>query len=128
MRRGLVGSLAGVLLLCLRVVGAMAATDTTVETMQIGGEARSYRVHLPAADDGPYPIVFSFHGFNSNAEQEERLSRFSTLADRKGFIAVYPEGVDAKWRFMGRSDADVSFTMAIIDGLAARLPIDRKRI
>jgi polyhydroxybutyrate depolymerase len=65
---------------------------------------------------------------NSNAEQEEQLSRFSALADREGFIAVYPEGVEARWRFMGRSDADVQFTMAIIDKLAARLPIDRRRI
>src|SRR5262249_8841139 len=104
------------------------AVGTSVETLQVAGETRSYRVHLPATGDGPYPIVFSFHGLNSNAKQEERLSRFSALADREGFIAVYPDGVGAKWRFMGRSDADVLFTMAIIEKLAADLPIDRRRI
>ncbi len=128
MRRGLFGSLLCALAHCLPVAGAMAAAGTSVETLQVAGETRSYRVHLPAIADGLYPIVFSFHGFNSNAEQEERLSQFSALADREGFIAVYPDGVGAKWRFMGRSDADVLFTTAIIDKLAAALPIDRRRI
>jgi polyhydroxybutyrate depolymerase len=106
----------------------MAASATRIDTLQVAGEARSYRVHQPATGSGPFPVVFSFHGFNSNAEQEERLSQFSVLADREGFIAVYPEGVDARWRFMGRSDDDVLFTTAIIDELAANLPIDRRRI
>ncbi len=128
MRRGLFGSLFCVLTLCMTGVGAVTASETSIETLQASGETRSYRLHLPATGDGPYPIVFSFHGFNSNAEQQERLSQFSALADREGFIAVFPEGVDAKWRFMGRSDADVLFTMAIIDKLAAGLPIDHRRI
>ena len=106
----------------------MAAPATRVETLQVAGEARSYRVHLPATGDRPYPIAFSFHGFNSNAEQQERLSRFSVLADREGFIAVYPEGLDEKWRFMGRSDADILLTTAIIEKLAADMPIDHRRI
>jgi polyhydroxybutyrate depolymerase len=106
----------------------MAAPATTVETLQVGGEARSHRVHHPATGERPYPIVFSFHGFNSNAEQQERLSQFSVLADREGFIVVYPEGLDEKWRFMGRSDADVLFTTAIVEKLAMDVPIDRRRI
>ena len=114
------------LALWLLVVEAEAAT--TVETLQVGDKTRSYRVHLPAAGNGPYPVVFSFHGLNSNAEQEERVSQFSALADREGFIAVYPEGIGAKWRFMGRSDADVLFTLAILDRLVAEQSIDRRRI
>ena len=116
------------LAVCWTVVGAMAGPGTSVETLEVDGKSRSYRLHLPSTVSGRYPIVFSFHGLNSNAEQEERLSQFSSLADREGFIAVYPEGVSAKWRFMGRSDADVLFTMAIVEKLAAELPIDRRRI
>jgi polyhydroxybutyrate depolymerase len=126
MKRGPLSAMLCVLALCLSAPGA--AAGTSLESLQVGGETRSYRLRLPATGERPYPIVFSFHGFNSDAEQEERLSRFSALADRKGFVAVYPEGVDAKWRFMGRSDADVLFTMAIIEKLAADHPIDRRRI
>jgi polyhydroxybutyrate depolymerase len=129
MRRGSFASLFWIGTLCLGAGGAAAtAAETRVETLKIAGETRQYRVHLPATGDGPYPIVFSYHGFNSNAGQQERLSQFSALADREGFIAVYPEGVDEKWRFMGRSDADVLLTTAIIEKLAAALPIDRRRI
>lgn len=126
MRSGLFGLVLSAIMLSLIVVEAGAATS--IETVEAAGQKRSYRVHLPATGEGPYPVVFSFHGFNSNAEQEERVSQFSALADREGFIAVYPEGIDAKWRFMGRSDADVLFTLAIIDKLAAAQPIDRRRI
>jgi polyhydroxybutyrate depolymerase len=121
-------ALLGVLLLYLCAGGVATAAGTMVETLQVAGETRSYRVHFPAKGNGPYPIVFSFHGLNSNAEQEERLSQFSALADSAGFIAVYPDGIGAKWRFMGRSDADILFTMAIVDKLAADRPIDRRRI
>jgi polyhydroxybutyrate depolymerase len=126
MKGGLFQLVLCALALCLSAVGA--AAGTSIETLQVGGETRSYRLHLPAKGEGPYPVVFSFHGFNSNAEQQERLSQFSPLADRDGFIAVYPEGVDSRWRFMGRSDADVLFTRAIIEKLAADRPIDRRRV
>ena len=128
MSRSSLALLLGLLLLCLCAGGAATGAGTTVETLQVGGATRSYRVHFPATGNGPYPIVFSFHGLNSNAEQEERLSQFSALADRAGFIAVYPDGIGAKWRFMGRSDADILFTMAIVEKLAADRPIDRRRI
>lgn len=107
---------------------AAGAADTTVESLDVAGRHRSYRLHLPTDARGPYPVVISFHGLNSTAAQQEKISRFSDLADREGFIVVYPEGVGRKWRFMGQSDADVEFAMAIIDALVARLPIDRQRL
>ena len=126
MTRRMLPSVLCALVLCLSAAGA--AAGTSLESLELGGATRSYRLHLPATGERPYPVVFSFHGLNSNAEQEERLSQFSALADREGFIAVYPEGVGSKWRFVGRSDADVLFTMAIIEKLAADHPIDRRRI
>ncbi len=103
------------------------AAETTVETIVVDGETRTYRLHIPEGG-GPHPIVFSFHGLRSDAAHQERLSQFSTLADREGFIAVYPEGLGAKWRFMSRSDADVLFTVAVIEQLAGRTSITRDRI
>jgi polyhydroxybutyrate depolymerase len=107
---------------------AAAGGETTVETLTVADEERTYRVHMPADGSGPYAVVLSFHGLNSNAAQQREVSQFSVLADREGFIAVYPEGNRRKWRFMGASDADVLFTQAIIEALARRAPIDRKRI
>src|SRR5262245_27466844 len=74
------------------------------------------------------PLVISFHGFRSNAAQQEQLTSFSALADREKFIAAYPEGIDDKWRFAGRTDADVKFTLAIIEDVAAKASLDRRQI
>ncbi len=57
---------------------------------------RSYNVHVPTGYDPtkPTPTVVAFHGFASNAQQQEGLSRMSQVADEKGFIAVYPQGLN----------------------------------
>jgi polyhydroxybutyrate depolymerase len=57
---------------------------------------RTYRVHVPPGYDAtkPTPTVVAFHGFGSNALEQEYISRMSQVADEKGFIAVYPYGVN----------------------------------
>lgn len=104
-------------------------TGTEVITLQSGGETRTYRLHIPAGlPSGAAPLVISIHGLNSNAAQQESISQFSSLADQNGFIAAYPEGVDAKWRFAGKSDADVNFIAGVIDDVAKRHAVDRKKV
>jgi len=106
-----------------------ATNGTTVEKIRVGEVSRTYRLHVPAShSDAAYAVVLSFHGLNSNAVQEETLTGFSTLADKEGFIVVYPEGVDAKWRFLGRDDSDVLYVDAVIADLKRRFPINGRQI
>jgi len=105
-----------------------AYAATTVETITVGDESRSFRLHIPEKARGPFPLVLSIHGYRSNAAQQEKLSGFSLLADSEGFIALYPDGLDDKWRFAGRTDADVKFLLAAIEAVAAKAPVDRNRI
>jgi polyhydroxybutyrate depolymerase len=105
-----------------------AQAATTVETITVGDETRSFRLHIPEEGRGPFPLVLSIHGYRSNAAQQEKLSGFSLLADSEGFIALYPDGLDDKWRFAGRTDADVKFLLAAIEAVAAKAPVDRNRI
>jgi polyhydroxybutyrate depolymerase len=114
--------------LAVGAISAVAEPVTTVETLTVSGEARSYRLHIPEKLRGPAPLVISFHGFRSNAAQQEKLSKFSQLADREKFVVVYPDGLESKWRFAGRSNADVDFTQAIIEAVAAKVTLDRNRI
>ncbi len=60
-----------------------------------GGIERTYLAHLPSGyrPTRRYPLVLSFHGHGNTAPHEERISGFSTLADRLKFIAVYPQGI-----------------------------------
>lgn len=101
---------------------------TTVETVMAAGEARSFRLHLPTRKvDGGLAIVFCFHGRTDNAARIEHWSGFSMLADREGFIAVFPEGLEAKWRITS-NDADVVFVMEVLALLAGKFAVDPDRI
>jgi polyhydroxybutyrate depolymerase len=108
--------------------GSVSQAATTVEKITIGEESRSFRLHVPEEGRGPFPLVLSIHGYRSNAAQQEKLSGFSALADSEGFIAVYPDGLDDKWRFASRTDADVDFLLAVIEAVAAKAPVNRNRI
>ena len=104
---------------------------------------RNYVVHVPpqAAARRPLPVMLSFHGGGSNAEVMRSYTRMDIAADRDGYIAVYPNGSSGfQGRFLtwnagnccGPAAAlqidDVGFALAVLDDLAARIPIDTSRI
>jgi polyhydroxybutyrate depolymerase len=106
-----------------------------------GGRVRSLLVHVPpAARNGrPLPVLLSFHGGLGNAEQHRRGTGIEALADREGFVVVYPDGTGRGGMFTwnagtccGASETedvdDVGFTLALLDDLGRRLPLDRRRI
>src|SRR5919201_4447966 len=91
------------LLLTLAVAAAPAGAVVTpgvqVRTLDFGGITRSYRLRVPASYTGAaaVPLVIDLHGFSSNAIQQESLSGMQAVAEREGFIVVYPDGVNAAW-------------------------------
>jgi polyhydroxybutyrate depolymerase len=103
---------------------------------------RSYLVHMPpqTTTGAPLAVVLNLHGATSNAEQQEGYSRMDGAADRHGFIAVYPNGTGRfgnhyTWNAgfccgyaMLHNIDDVGFILALLDDLAARTPIDRRRV
>ncbi len=129
-------------------IGAETARKSTLApgdyafTLMHGGIQRTYRVHMPpqAAGGAPLPVVLNFHGAGSNGQQEEAFSKMDQAADAHGFIAVYPDGTGRfdrhfTWNAgfccayaMSHNIDDVGFTIALIDDLAARTPIMRRRV
>jgi polyhydroxybutyrate depolymerase len=111
-------------------------------TLKHDGAERSYLVHMPpqAAGGKPLPVVLNFHGAGSNGKQEEGFSNMNPCADRHGFIAVYPNGSGNfdnhfTWNAgfcctyaMTHQIDDVGFVIAVIDDLAPRTPINRRRV
>lgn len=119
--------------------GILAVDRSVVRTLEVDGRRRSYRLHVPdgVTPEGPVPLVLVFHGGGSTALVMERESGFSALADREGFIAVYPEGVGRSWndgRGEGSTPAvrqgidDVQFVRRLIDVLVAEYQGDRGRV
>lgn len=112
---------------------ARGTSGDFVKTVQVNGAARSFRLHVPAAyNNQPTPLVLNFHGYGSNATQEERLSAMSLKANQEGFIVAYPEGSGNPQHWgvgMGaEGQADLDFVRALIAELAKSYTIDSSRI
>ena len=104
---------------------------------------RTYLIHLPVGHDKlkPTALVFCLHSYGGTGREIEKRTGLSLLADREGFIAVYPNAVafGAKRKQMwngggaykiwtrGRVD-DVGFISALIDELSRVYAIDPSRI
>lgn len=110
--------------------------------VQVGERLRRYLLHLPqgkAPDEG-WPVVMVFHGGGSNPDQMVDFTGISDLADRRGFVAVYPAGTGIietalTWNAgncCGRAKREkvdeVAFITALLDDLPQRLPVDSSRI
>jgi polyhydroxybutyrate depolymerase len=129
------GLLAGLLIDALG--GGLSA-----RTVSVGGQQRSYLLHLPAGHDPKreYPLLVAFHGGASNAEAMVRFSGLSEKADQAGFIVVYPRGSGRLARALtwnaghccGYASAkgidDVAFTRALVSDLAGAARVDRRRV
>jgi polyhydroxybutyrate depolymerase len=108
-------------------------------SLTVDGLERTYVVHVPLSYHGAYPVplVLVFHGGGGSAERMVELTGFNTLSDEKGFIVVYPNGVENHWndgRLLQKYRAhrenidDVAFVSALIDHLTEEYHIDELRI
>ncbi|MBI5092298.1 MAG: esterase [Candidatus Hydrogenedentes bacterium] len=113
--------------------------NTEPKTVQVGNLTRTYLLHVSPSlpPDKPCPLVFVFHGGGGNGQVTERLTQFSPVADREGFIAVYPDGIGKNWNdgrepYVSPSHRDnvddVGFVSAMIDAVSQTHAIDPKRI
>lgn len=99
------------------------------------GQSRDYVLHVPASYDRskPAPLVISLHGAGLWGAAQRDISRWNAVADREGFIVVYPSGGGSGgprvWR-LGRAElaSDVTFIADLIDKLTADYNIDRARV
>jgi polyhydroxybutyrate depolymerase len=110
--------------------------------LSYNGLRRVYRLHVPLSYDPaiPAPLVVVLHGAFSHASQMAERTGWSRLADRDGFVVVYPEGIGLfgltqHWNAghcCGPAAAqevdDVGFVAQVIDDTRAMLDIDSRRI
>lgn len=115
--------------------------QTVERSIEIDGVERTYRVHLPetAVRSAGLPVLIVLHGGGGNGKQVEHSTGFSQLADKEGFIAVYPNGSGRTklltWNaynccaFAYETNVDdVGFISALIDELIVDYRVDPSRI
>jgi len=101
-------------------------------TIVSSGESREYLLHVPRSLDRrkPAALVLSLHGAGGWPALQRDISGWNELADREGFIVVYPAGRDTAgpriWRMTG--ERDPRYIADLIDKLRGQYNIDQKRI
>lgn len=112
-------------------------------TLQLDGGARQFIVDVPDSvrAQTPAPLLLDFHGFGHSGAGVWNVSGFRPLAERAGFITVYPSGLNVTLTLRGQpmtgpgwqmdaiaGNRDIAFVRALLDDLERRYCIDRRRI
>ena len=97
------------------------------------GQQRTYYLYTPKSynPDRPMPLVLVFHGHEGSGRSIAQVSGFNDLAEKNGFIVVYPDGNNSNWHLRGNlsgKDDDVSFVTALIEQIQQSRNIDSRRI
>ncbi|MCB9233766.1 MAG: dienelactone hydrolase family protein [Bacteroidia bacterium] len=116
---------------------AQSAGQTLSKTMKHGGLKRKFTLHLPAGYDAKksYPLLICMHGRFGTGSRMDAFSGFNSVADREGFIVVYPDGYKRSWADMrGVTPAsaagvdDVDFIRNLITFLKKTYSVDASRV
>ncbi|WP_395645097.1 alpha/beta hydrolase family esterase [Terricaulis sp.] len=118
----------------------------TLPNASPSGRARAWTVFVPPQYDPatPMPSIIVLHGRPSNAAGMATISQMNEVARRRGFIVIYPEGIDNEWnaqfdlvgrrsRMVGGQRAvlpqdDVQFLKDLMKQLRVDLNIDPRRM
>ncbi len=108
------------------------STGSIEATLTIGDTTRHYRLYVPGSYTGETAtaLVINLHGFGSDSKEEEALSGMSLAADRDGYSAAYPDGLNKEWKdgSGSESQADIQFIVNLIHKLESLYNIDAKRV
>lgn len=118
-------------------------------TVQAAGLDRHYLVHVPKYEVATaLPVVVMLHGGGGTSRAAATETGWAAKADEAGFLAVFPDAMppdpsrpgqfrnnpqlwnDGSDRFYRGQQApdDVAFFNAMLDDLASRFPVDKRRI
>lgn len=126
----------GTLVITASFVGCPGANlNLNKETFTCEGRTRTYHFRVPSDYDGttPLPVVLVLHGFGGTGPIAAASTGFAELADAEQFVAVFPSGLQRRWRYDGastHSDAvdDVAFLKAVVQRLGHHVVVDRARV
>lgn len=106
-----------------------------MKSIQLG--SRRYFAHVPRRLGKSPALVIALHAGAQTPEGFERMTGWSTIADReRSFVVVYPEGIGHSWNAgngaLGRAGRvsvdDVGFIDEVISDTGARWAINRARV
>jgi polyhydroxybutyrate depolymerase len=124
---------------CFALLPARTGHAQDIRTIEHQGVARSYLlVNRSAAAGGAKPVFVALHSRRDPGEPLTSDPRLDQLAEREGFVAVYPAAIDGKWNYGGEVGSlsragsevadDTGFLRKLIDSLISEKIADPLRI
>jgi polyhydroxybutyrate depolymerase len=114
---------------------APAPPGTSDETIESGGETRSYQLDIPPSYDGrrPYALVLGLHSLTVSYKVVPGMTGFGEMFAAHDFVGVAPSGLVARatpfWNAAPVDDNyDVAFLADLLDHLEATLCLDTSRV
>ncbi len=102
-------------------------------SLQFNGTERTYRLYVPTSHSNTesLPLVVVLHGGYGDGEKIAKLTRFDQIAQREGFVVVYPDALNKHWndgRGQNESVDDVGFLKNLIETLLGEFSLDRSKV
>ncbi len=104
----------------------------------VDNKTRDYIIHLPAnyKNLNSLPVIIALHGSGGKDEGTQRLYQLDPLADKYGYIVIYPQAMYKNWNIpgitaYGKTDSsanDVHFISTLIDSTVKFYKADSGRI
>jgi polyhydroxybutyrate depolymerase len=123
------------------------APGTARYSIRVGALSRTFLLHVPRERlrrfgvPVGFPLVIVLHGSGADAGTIRRMSGLDSLSEMARFLVAYPNattgalGLKSDWNAgeccgaaANRDVDDVGFMHALIGSIAARLPVDRRRV
>jgi polyhydroxybutyrate depolymerase len=93
--------------------------------------ARTFLLTTPPPHPTPAPLVVDFHGYSEGATTEALATQFSPLAQKDGFLVVFPNGTGTPiaWNTsIKASNPDLHFVTAMLNHVEATECVDEARV
>lgn len=93
----------------------------SLQSLDVDGTARNFLVYVPSGVVEPQAAVLVLHGGGGEGIDVAEvgaspLSVFRTVADREGFVVIYPEGLPSKDRLANRGWVDCRADNTVASG------------
>ena len=117
---------------CL-IFGFAAPTKADLSLLKVGKVNRYYLPRVPEKClQQTCPVLLVFHGGMGSAEQIEKHSGFTDIANKEGFIVVYPNGLNKQWndgrKGQNEDVDDMSFVDSLLVDIKTKYKVDEKKI